>query len=67
MMRADALNSENHPVITEMTGVSHIPILHVRSMGDSKSKGFLVDEKLLQVCSTDKDKSKRIIFDVSST
>ena len=58
LMRADALNSENYPVITEMTGSKNITILHVCSTDDSKSKEFLVDENLLQVCYTDDDKSK---------
>ena len=32
MMRADALNLDNYPVRTEMTCMTHIPILNVCSM-----------------------------------
>ena len=50
-----------------MTGVKKIPISHVYSMEDSKSNEYLVGETLLQVCFTEKDKSKIIIVDESST
>ena len=66
MMRADALNLESYPVIVEMTGVKHIPILHVCYMDSSESKEFLVDKTLSQVCSRDEDK-KNIVVDESST
>ena len=66
MMRADALNLDNYPVIMEMTGAKHIPILHVCYMDISKSKEFLVEKYLLQVCSTDLDE-KNIAVDESST
>ena len=46
-MRADALNSENYPIRIEMTGVKHIPILHVISTDNCKSKEFLVGKKLI--------------------
>ena len=61
MMIYDALNSDNYPVRTEMTGVKHIPILHVRSTDDSESKEFIVDKRLSQVCSMYEYKSKIII------
>ena len=64
-MRADALNLDINPVITEMNGAKHIPISHVCSTDDTRSKELLVDEKLSRVCSTDGDKSKIIIVDES--
>ena len=66
MMRADVLNLHVYPVRMEITGVKHIPILHVCSMDDKKSKEFLVDKNLSQVCSTDKGDSKIVIVDESS-
>ena len=54
-MRSDSLYSYYYPVIMEMTGAKHIPILHVCSTDNIKSKEFVVDETLLQVCSTDKE------------
>ena len=42
-------------------------ILRVSSMDDSKSKEFLADEILSQVCSMDRGESKNIIVDESST
>ena len=62
-MRSDALNSDNYPVRTEMTGMKQIPILNVCSTDDSKPEEFLVDKNLSQVFSTDEDKSKSIIVD----
>ena len=56
IMRYDALNSDNYPVRTEMTGAKRIPISHVCYMDHSKPKEFLVDETLSQVCSTYKGK-----------
>ena len=58
MMRADALNLENHPVIMEITGAKHIPILHVCYMDSSESKELLVEKTLSQVCPTDEDEKK---------
>ena len=55
MMRADALNSENYPLRTEMSGTKHIPTSHVCSTDKSELKEFLVDKKLLHICSTDED------------
>ena len=46
-----------------MTGVKHIPFLHVGSTENGESKEFLVEESLSQVCSKDKDESKIIIVD----
>ena len=46
MMRADALNSNNLPVETEMTGTKQIVTLHVCSMYKSELKEFLFDENL---------------------
>ena len=67
MMRYDALNSDNYPIRTEITGAKHIPILHVCYMDNIESKGFLVDETLSQVCSTDEEDSKIIIANKSYT
>ena len=67
MMRADALNSENYPVGTEMTGTKNISISHVCSTDESKSEEFLVDKTLSQVFHTEKDKSKSVIVDEIST
>ena len=60
MMRSDVLNMDNYPVRAEMTGLKHIPILHVCSTDDNVSKEFLVDKNLLHVCFTDKGKSKAL-------
>ena len=67
MMRADALNLENYPVRTEMTGTKHIPISHVCSTVNSESKELLVGKKSLQVCSTSEREPEIIISDESST
>ena len=50
-----------------MTGMQQIPISHICSTDESKSKGFLTDEKLSQVCSTDEGESESVIVDESST
>ena len=63
MMRADALNSDNYPMKTERTGTKHIPTSHVCSTDKSELKEFPVDKTLLNIFSTDKDKSKIIIAD----
>ena len=55
MTRADALNSHVYPVRTEMNATKQIPILNLCSMEMSELKEFLVDENLLQVCSTNKN------------
>ena len=47
--------------------MKHIPISHVCSTDDSKSKEFLADKNLSQVCSMENDESKRIIVDEIST
>ena len=62
-MRDDALNLENYPVRMERISVKHIPISHICSTDNIKSRELLVNETLSQVCSTDKDKSKGIIVD----
>ena len=49
-MRADALNSENYTVRTEMTGTKQIPASHVFSTDKSKLKEFLVNKTLSQIC-----------------
>ena len=67
MMRADALNSKNYPVRTEMTGTKKILISHVYSTEKIELKYFLVDENLSHICSIDKDESKGIISDQCST
>ena len=41
MMRDDALNLDIDPVITEITGKQYIPISHVCSNNNRKSKEFL--------------------------
>ena len=67
MMRDDALNSYIDPVVTEMTGMQHIPISHVWSMDKSESKEFIAEKILSQVCSTDKGESESVIINESST
>ena len=62
-MRADALNSDNYPVRTEIIGRKQISTLHVCSTDKSELKEFLVDKTLSQIYSTDKDESKGIIVD----
>ena len=66
-MRSDALNLHIYPVRTEMTGMDHIPMSNVCSTDQSKSEEFPVDETLPQVYSIDKDESKSIFVDESST
>ena len=67
IMRADALNLHIYPVITEMNNTQQILTLHVCSTNESESEEFLVDKTLSQVCYTDKEKSKYIIANESST
>ena len=67
MLKADALNSYNYPVRTEMNGAKHIPISQFFSTDNRKSIEFLVEKNLSQVCSTDKDESNNIIVNESST
>ena len=50
-----------------MTGIKYIPILHIYSTEDNKSKEFLVNKDLLRVYFTDKDESKSINVDECST
>ena len=66
MMRSYDLNSHVYSVRTEMTGTKCIIISHVCSVYKRESEEFPVEETLLQVCSTDKDKSKSIIVDAIS-
>ena len=66
-MRADALNLHVYPVRMEMAGTKQIQILNVCSTDESKSEDFLVDKTLSQVSSMDKEESKIIIVDESST
>ena len=63
MMIDDAFNFHVEPVISEMTGMHQIPILHVCSSYKSKSKGIIEDKDLLQVCYTDEIKSESIRVD----
>ena len=67
MMRADTLNLHVDPVIIEMTGMQHIPISHLSGSDKRKSKDFLSEENLLQVCSMDKGESERVISNESTT
>ena len=62
MMRADDLHLENNPLRTEMTGTKQIPTSHVFSTDESKLKEFLVDENLLQIYFTDKDRFFGIVL-----
>ena len=62
-MRTDALNSDNYPVRTEMTGMKQIPTSYNCSTDKSELKEFLVDKTLSRIYSKDEDKSKVIIFD----
>ena len=55
IIRADALNLENYPVRTEMTGKKQILTLHVCYTEKSGLKEFLVDKTLSHICSTDKE------------
>ena len=66
-MRADARNSDNYPVRTELTGTKHIPVSHVCSKDKRELKYFPVDKTLSHICSMDKDESKSIIVDECST
>ena len=56
MMISNVLNLNIYPVRTEMTGVKYILISRICSVDDNKSKEFLVDKNILQVCSTDEKK-----------
>ena len=66
-MKDDSLSSHIDPVRTKMTGIQQIPIAYVCDFDGSKSKYFLVDENLSQVCSTDDGEPESVIFDESST
>ena len=50
-----------------MAGMKHNPILHVCYSNEIELEEFQVEETLLQVCSTDKNESKSIIVNESST
>ena len=67
MMRADAFNSQVYPVRTEITGTQHIPTSHIYFTENTKLEEFIVGKTLLQVYSMDRNKSKGIIVDESST
>ena len=67
MMRADAIKLHVYPIRTEMNITKNIPILHVCSIYESELNYCLVYKTLLQIYSTDKDKSKRIIINGFST
>ena len=56
-MKADAFNFKVGPLRTEINGTQHIPISHVCSSEERKSKGIIADENLLQVYSTEKSES----------
>ena len=49
-----------------MTGMQQIPISHIFSSDESKSKGIVADKNLLQVCYTYGCKSERFIANESS-
>ena len=53
MTRANVFNSHVDPVRMEMIGMQQILISHVFDLDESKSKGITMDEKLLQVYSTE--------------
>ena len=57
MLRADDLNFHIDPVGTEMNVRQHIPTSKICDSDNSKSKYIPADEKLSQVCSTDKSES----------
>ena len=52
-MRVNALNFDNYPVRTEMTGTKQIPSLHICSTNEIELKEFLVNKTLSQVHYTD--------------
>ena len=57
MMISDAFNLHVDPVRPEMTDTQQILISHICDSNVIKSKQIIVDEKLSQVCSTDKSES----------
>ena len=65
-MRPYALNSHIEPVRTEITTMQQITISQVCSLYKIKSKGIIAEEKVSQVCSTDKSESERFIVNGSS-
>ena len=67
MTRSYAFNLHINPVRTEMTDTQQIPISHVFSSDESQPEGIIAEEKLLQVCSTDKIKPEIVIVNESST
>ena len=50
-----------------MTSTKQIPISRACLKDESELEDFLVEENKLQVCSTDKDESKGILVNESST
>ena len=67
MVGSNALNLHVEYLRTETTGTKQIPISHIYDLDERKSKEILVDENLLQVCSTNEDESESVIVDESST
>ena len=67
MMRDYAFNFNVEPVRTEITGTQQVQISHVCDSDESKSKGIIADETLLQVCSTDNSEPESVIADGSYT
>ena len=65
-MRADAVNLQVYPEITEITGTQHIPTSHIYFTDNTELEEFLAGKTLLHVYSTDEDESKGIIVDESS-
>ena len=58
MVRADALNSKNCPVRTEMTAMKQIPTSQICSTDEGELKELPVDKTLSQICSTNKSEIK---------
>ena len=56
MIRYDVFNSQVDPIRMEMIDTQQILILHVCDLDKRKSKLFLVDKNLLQVCSSNEGK-----------
>ena len=67
MVRDYAFNLHVDPVRTEMSGTQQITISQIYSSDERKAKGIIADEKLSQVCFTDKIKPERVIENGTST
>ena len=63
MVRTYAFNLHVEPVGTEITGTQHIPISHVCSLDDIRSKGIIGDRNLLHVCYMSESESEIVIVD----